>query len=144
MGPFRRPHLAVAWRAFGFLRPGGLHGLNRLVRAGRRLPDMMMDAPWTVAHVDRPNRARATAPSVLRLTETMKLAEQLGATTVMLSGDDIVDTVQGYHVCRPLPAGELAQWLKLARWHTDGTRAAAEDERAAEDAEPVLERAGHE
>ena len=67
-----------------------------LVRAGRRLSDMMMDAPWTVAHVDRPNRARAAAPSVLRLTETLKLAEQLGATTVMLTGDDIVDTVQGY------------------------------------------------
>jgi two-component system sensor histidine kinase KdpD len=67
-----------------------------LVRAGRRLSDMMMDAPWTVAHVDRPNRARANAPSVLRLTETMKLAEQLGAATVMLTGDDIVDAVQGY------------------------------------------------
>lgn len=67
-----------------------------LVRAGRRLSDMMMDAPWTVAHVDRPNRARANAPSVMRLTETMKLAEQLGAMTVTLTGDDIVDTVQGY------------------------------------------------
>jgi two-component system sensor histidine kinase KdpD len=67
-----------------------------LVRAGRRLSDMMMDAPWTVAHVDRPNMARAKAPSVLRLTETMKLAEQLGAVTVTLTGDDIVDTVQGY------------------------------------------------
>ena len=28
-----------------------------LVRAGRRLSDMMMDAPWTVAHVERPNLA---------------------------------------------------------------------------------------
>jgi EAL domain-containing protein (putative c-di-GMP-specific phosphodiesterase class I) len=27
-----------------------------------------------------------------------------------------VDTVQGYHLCRPLPPAELAQWLKLARW----------------------------
>jgi two-component system, OmpR family, sensor histidine kinase KdpD len=46
-----------------------------LVRAGRRLSDMMMDASWTVAHVDRPNRARAAAASALRLSETMKLAE---------------------------------------------------------------------
>jgi two-component system sensor histidine kinase KdpD len=66
-----------------------------LVRAGRRMSDVM-DAPWTVAHVDRPNRDRANAPSVLRLSETMKLAEQLGAASVTLTGDDIVDTVQGY------------------------------------------------
>jgi two-component system sensor histidine kinase KdpD len=66
-----------------------------LVRAGRRLSDMM-DAPWTVAHVDRPNLPRAGERSVLRLTETMKLAEQLGAATVTLTGDDIVDAVKSY------------------------------------------------
>ncbi|MGH6964035.1 MAG: sensor histidine kinase, partial [Phenylobacterium sp.] len=30
---------------------------SALVRAGRRLSDMMMNAPWTVAHVERPNLA---------------------------------------------------------------------------------------
>jgi EAL domain-containing protein (putative c-di-GMP-specific phosphodiesterase class I) len=31
-----------------------------------------------------------------------------------------VDAIQGYHVCRPLPAGELRAWLRRAapRYHT--------------------------
>jgi two-component system sensor histidine kinase KdpD len=64
-----------------------------LVRAGRRLSDMMMDAPWTVAHVDRPGRAPDTPANQARLAEAMKLAEQLGGSAVVLSGGDVVGTV---------------------------------------------------
>ena len=64
-----------------------------LVRAGRRLSDMMMDAPWTVAHVDRPSAARRAPETATRLSDAFKLAEQLGGRTVMLSGDDLVKTV---------------------------------------------------
>ena len=52
-----------------------------LVRAGRRLSDLMMDAPWTVAHVERPNRPRGDRTAGARLTEALKLAEQLGGAT---------------------------------------------------------------
>lgn len=64
-----------------------------LVRAGRRLSDMMMDAPWTVAHVDRPSGARRGDPSAARLSDAFKLAEQLGGRTLVLTGDDVVRTV---------------------------------------------------
>ena len=64
-----------------------------LVRAGRRLSGMMMDAPWTVATVDR---AVTSTESSARLSETLKLAEQLGGKTVTLTGDDLVRTVMDH------------------------------------------------
>lgn len=69
---------------------------SSLVRAGRRLSDMMMDAPWTVAHVERPNRGEPEASRGKSLAEALKLAEQLGANTVVLTGDDLVATVLDY------------------------------------------------
>ncbi|TAJ70192.1 MAG: sensor histidine kinase KdpD [Phenylobacterium sp.] len=69
---------------------------NALVRAGRRLSDMMMDAPWTVAHVEQPNRKPPSPQSQGRLSEALKLAEQLGGSTVMLTGDDVVACVMDY------------------------------------------------
>jgi two-component system sensor histidine kinase KdpD len=67
-----------------------------LVRAGRRLSDMMMNAPWTVAHVERPNLAPPTPEAGQKLREALQLAEQLGGATVALTGDDLVDSVLDY------------------------------------------------
>lgn len=64
-----------------------------LVRAGRRLSDMMMDAPWTVAHVERPNRPPPDPSAAQRLSESLTLSERLGASTLVLTGDDLVQTV---------------------------------------------------
>lgn len=69
---------------------------STLVRAGRRLSDMMMDAPWTVAHVDRPNQKAADPAAAVRLNEAFRLAEQLGGTAVTLTGDDVVSTVMDH------------------------------------------------
>ena len=67
-----------------------------LVRAGRRLADLMMDAPWIVAHVERPNRPSRDPGAGRRIAEASKLAEQLGASTVVLTGDDLPETVLAY------------------------------------------------
>jgi two-component system sensor histidine kinase KdpD len=75
---------------------GGDLMASALVRAGRRLSDMMMDAPWTVAHVERPNQRPLSAAALARLSDAQKLAEQLGGTTVMLTGDDVVAAVMDY------------------------------------------------
>ncbi|HET9768829.1 MAG TPA: sensor histidine kinase KdpD, partial [Thermoanaerobaculia bacterium] len=69
---------------------------SALGRAGRRLSDMMMDAPWTVAHVERPNAMAPSALGAQRLREALKLAEQLGGSTVTLTGDDLVGSVLDY------------------------------------------------
>lgn len=71
---------------------GGDPMAANLVRTGRRLSDMMMDAPWTVAHVEQPTR-RSDAAKVF---EAVKLAEQLGGSTVTLTGDDVVGAVLDY------------------------------------------------
>ena len=69
---------------------------SALVRAGKRLSDMMMDAPWTVAHVERPNAPAPTAVGAQRLREALKLATQLGGAAVTLTGDDLVVCVLDY------------------------------------------------
>ena len=66
---------------------------DTLVRAGRRLSDMMMDAPWTVAHVERPNQPAPNPAASQSLSEALKLAERLGGSTLVLTGDDLVRTV---------------------------------------------------
>lgn len=67
-----------------------------LVRAGRRLSDMMMDAPWTVAHVERPNRPVSGPEGSARLSDAFIMAEQLGGRTIVLTGDDVVRAVMDY------------------------------------------------
>ncbi|HWA63865.1 MAG TPA: sensor histidine kinase KdpD [Caulobacteraceae bacterium] len=66
-----------------------------LARTGRRMADMM-DASWTVAHVERPNRAPPSAHAAGQLSDALKLAEQLGGSTVALTGDDLVSTILDY------------------------------------------------
>lgn len=67
-----------------------------LVRTGRRLSDMMMDAPWAVSHVERPNRPVSAPDSAARLSQAFMLAEQLGGRTVVLTGDDVVKAVMDH------------------------------------------------
>jgi two-component system sensor histidine kinase KdpD len=69
---------------------------NALVRAGRRLSDMMMDANWTAAHVERPNASPISGAAAARLNEAFKLTEQLGGVTVVLTGDDLVASILEY------------------------------------------------
>lgn len=71
---------------------GGDATAANLVRTGRRLSDMMMDAPWTVAHVEQPTRRSDSG----KVFEAVKLAEQLGGSTVTLTGDDVVGAVLDY------------------------------------------------
>lgn len=98
---------------------GGDPRAASLVRAGRRLSDMMMDAPWTVAHVERPNRAPSGPDVSARLGEALILAEQLGGRTALLTGDDVVGAVVDYarrnHITQIVMArgrgGRLSEWL---------------------------------
>ncbi|MBS0489769.1 DUF4118 domain-containing protein [Phenylobacterium sp.] len=85
---------AAGERILVLVGPDGAAG--GLVRTGRRLSDMMMDAPWIVAHVERPNARPAPAGGQARLNEALKLGEQLGAATVVLTGDDLVASVLDY------------------------------------------------
>ena len=82
---------------------------SALVRAGRRLADLM-DTPWTVANVERPNRPNRDPNAARRVTEALKLAEQLGGASVVLTGDDLPDAVLAF-----AGRGLLVRWRLHAR-----------------------------
>jgi two-component system sensor histidine kinase KdpD len=98
IGAMKRAGVEGPWaageRILVLVGPDAMAGA--LVRAGRRLSDMMMDAPWTVAHVERPNAPPASPAAAQKLREALKLGEQLGGSTVVLTGDDLVGTVLDY------------------------------------------------
>src|SRR5581483_10263672 len=58
--------------------------------------DMMMDAPWTVAFIERPNHRSPDEAGAARIAAALKLAEQLGGAIVVLTGDDLIGTVLEY------------------------------------------------
>src|SRR5580692_6263531 len=97
IGAMRRAGVAGPWPAGEriLVLVGGDAMGDHLVRTGRRLAEMM-DAPWTVAHVERSGRAPPSALALSRVNDSMKLAEQLGAATLALTGDDIVSVVAEY------------------------------------------------
>jgi two-component system sensor histidine kinase KdpD len=85
---------AAGERIVVLIGPGPAAG--PLVRAGKRLSDMMMDAPWTVAYVERPNQPSPDAAGAASISAAFRLAEQLGGATVVLTGDDIVGALVEY------------------------------------------------
>ncbi|HUO09709.1 MAG TPA: sensor histidine kinase KdpD [Phycisphaerae bacterium] len=67
----------------------------QLVRATKRLA-MGVRAPWVAAFVETPSSVNMTEAARARLTENMQLAEQLGAETVTLSGNNVADELIAY------------------------------------------------
>ncbi|MEW5686863.1 MAG: sensor histidine kinase KdpD [Pseudomonadota bacterium] len=98
IGAMKRAGVEGPWaageRILVLAGPDGM--ASSLVRAGRRLSDMMMDAPWTVAHVERPNAPAPSPVMAQKLRDALKLAEQLGGSVVTLTGDDLVAAALDY------------------------------------------------
>src|SRR5271156_4642417 len=97
VGAMRRQGIEGPWAAGEriLVLVGGDAVASSLVRAGRRLADLM-DAPWVVAHVERPNQPAPGPQSARWLNEALKLAEQLGGSSVVLTGDDLPGAVLNY------------------------------------------------
>src|SRR5881296_4617542 len=64
----------------------------RLVRAGKRMADRL-GAPWVAAYVETPAQLRLPAEVRDRVTQTLRLAEQLGAETVRLPGEKMSEAI---------------------------------------------------
>ena len=96
VGHMRRTGIEGPWAAGEriLVLIGGDPLATSLVRAGRRLADMM-DGRWTVMHVERPNRLSSPAEAA-RAAAAFKLAEQLGASVVNLTADDLPGAVLDY------------------------------------------------
>ena len=67
----------------------------QLVRYARRIADRTR-APWSVVYVETPRHLSLTEEQRNVIADTMRLAEQLGATTVMLPGKVIAEDVLDY------------------------------------------------
>lgn len=98
VGEMRRAGVEGPWAAGErvLVLIGANAAATSLVRAARRLSDMMMDAPWTVAYIEAPNRPPPDAASAAHIGEAFKLASQLGGATVVLTGDDLVACALAY------------------------------------------------
>ncbi len=98
MQHYRQHHaIAQTWpaneRLLVGISPGPLSA--RLVRAARRMAAAMR-AEWIVVAVETPKTMRLPEPQREQLIQTLRLAEQLGAETVTLSGQRASDTILDY------------------------------------------------
>lgn len=66
-----------------------------VVRHAKRQADRSK-APWLAVHVETARSARLTEPERMRLSETLRLAERLGAETATLPGDAVAETLLAY------------------------------------------------
>jgi two-component system sensor histidine kinase KdpD len=67
----------------------------RLVRAAKRMAAGLR-AEWIAAYVETPQRARLSEADRVRVIQTLRLAEQLGAQTTTLSGHNVAEEIVSY------------------------------------------------
>lgn len=70
-------------------------GAERIIRSTARLANQL-NAQWHAVYVDTPQLQRISANQRERLLNTLKLAQDLGATTAILSGNDIAYALVTY------------------------------------------------
>lgn len=70
-------------------------GGERVVRATARLAESL-DAPWHAVYVETPRLQRLPEAERTRILSVLKLAQDLGANTTTLAGENIDETLVGY------------------------------------------------
>lgn len=92
---------------------------EQIVRAGKRLADGL-DAQWTVVYVETPDLLRLSAAQRNRRVDLLRLAESLGAETVILDGPSVAQALLEYARTRgatrlivgPAKTHGLRAWLR--------------------------------
>lgn len=92
---------------------------ERLVRTARRLAQRL-DAEWIAAYVETPLHRQLSDADRGRVLQTLRLAEDLGAQTITLSGQTIAETITTFaknHNVTKIVAGKSlrSRWSEL--WH---------------------------
>ncbi len=89
--------VADVWRTQGHLLccigPGA--GSEHVVRSAARLAKRL-DVEWTAIYVETPKLQRLPAQERGRILSVVSLAEELGARTAILTGNDVCEAVVGY------------------------------------------------
>lgn len=91
----------------------------KLIRAAKRMAERLQ-AEWIVAFVETPAQAQAPPEVRHRVLESLRLAEQLGAETVTLSGSDVAGTLLQFARSRNVSRLVVGKqpgplWLRLWR-----------------------------
>ncbi len=74
---------------------GSSPGAEHVVRSAARFAHDL-DASWTAVYVETPRLQRLPVDERGRILNVVKLAEELGAKTAILTGEDVRDTIVGY------------------------------------------------
>ncbi len=93
-------------------------GAERVVRAAARLASQI-DVSWRAIYVETPRLQQRPGPARERILRTVRLAEQLGASTSVLSGSDIAEVVARHareHNLSRIVLGRSHRGVGIARW----------------------------
>ena len=74
---------------------GSTAGSEHVVRAAARFANDM-DASWTAVYVETPRLQRLRVEERGRILNVVKLAEELGAKTAILTGENVIEALVGY------------------------------------------------
>jgi two-component system sensor histidine kinase KdpD len=87
----------AVWKTHGnFLCCIGPHeGAEHVVRSASRLANQL-DVPWTAVYVETPRLQRLAAEERARILRVVSLAEELGARTAILTGNDPAQAIVDY------------------------------------------------
>jgi len=90
-------HVDAVWKTHGHLLCciGPDAGSEHVVRSAARLAKQL-DSAWTAVYVETPRLQRLPADERSRILGVVRLAEDLGARTAILTGTDVVDAVVDY------------------------------------------------
>ena len=99
------------------ISPGSVS--ERLIRTARRLADELK-AEWSAIYVETPQQAGISAEQRDRVDRMLRLAEDLGAKSISLPGQSVVETVTNYarsHNVTKIIIGKSrrSRWEKLLR-----------------------------
>jgi two-component system, OmpR family, sensor histidine kinase KdpD len=89
--------ITATWKTHGrmLVCVGPSPGAEHTVRSAARLAGQL-DEEWTAAYVETPSLQRLPASERARILQVLSLAEELGATTVVLTGNNVPDAVTEY------------------------------------------------
>jgi len=89
--------ISPVWRTEGSLLccVGPSPGAEHIIRSAARLAHQL-DVPWTAAYVETPRLQRLPSAERERILRTIRLAQDLGGHTVILSGSDVALRLIGH------------------------------------------------
>jgi two-component system sensor histidine kinase KdpD len=101
---------------------GPMAGAEHVVRSAARLAGQL-NASWHAIYIETPQLRRLASARSERVLKTLKLAESLGATTAVLTGNDISQTIVDYarsHNFSKIVLGHSHRsWADAFPWHKE-------------------------